>query len=108
MSEKPGQRVLLDWLNFAAQLREGFTTDLAQNFGVAPLAMKSAGAEPAFEHFAFNRELTEGIFDDGRIKSKAIGDLALGERAMCAGIASNEFKHWLRHGVNERCGKARR
>ena len=58
VSEEPGQRVLLDWLNFAAQLRKGFATNLTQDFGVAPFAMKSAGTEPAFEHSALNRELT--------------------------------------------------
>jgi hypothetical protein len=105
VSEEPGQRVLLDWLNLAAQLREGFSTDLAQDLGVAPFAMKSAGPEPSFEHSALNSQLTQRIFDSGGIKSEAIGDFTLGEWAVRAGKAADEFEHWLRDGINQRCGK---
>jgi hypothetical protein len=50
MGEETGKRVLLDGLDFAAELGERLAANLAQDFRIAPLAMKSAGAEAAFEN----------------------------------------------------------
>ena len=51
--EKARERVLLHRLDFAAEPGEGLAADLAKDFRIAPLAMKTAGTEAAFEDAAF-------------------------------------------------------
>ena len=42
VGEEAGQRVLFDGLDFAAKLGQGLAADLAEDFRVAPLAMRAA------------------------------------------------------------------
>ncbi len=55
VGEEAGQRVLLHGLDLAAQPGQRFAANLAQDLRVAPLAMKTAGTEAAFEHAALVR-----------------------------------------------------
>ena len=59
--EEARQRVLLHWFHFAAQLGQRLAADLAQNFRVAPLAMKTAGTEAAFEHPPFGGKQVQSL-----------------------------------------------
>ena len=89
-------------------LGEGFAADLAQDFGIAPLAMKTAGAEAAFEHAALVRKQAESVFDDGGVEGKTVGGLAQRERTVGASEAADEFKHRLGDRLEKRGGQAGR
>ena len=108
VGEEAGQRVLLDGLDFAAQLGKRLAANLAQDFRVAPLAMEAAGTEAAFEHAAFVGKLAQGILDHGGIERKTVGGLAQREWAVGAGVAANQFKHGLRNRLKQRGGQAGR
>ena len=105
VGKEAGQRVLLDRLDFAAQLGQGFAANLAQDLGVAPLAMQAARAKTAFEDTTLHQELAQCVFDYGGIEGKAIGDFAQRERPVGACVAANQFEHRLRHGIDERGGR---
>ena len=62
VGEEAGEGVLLDRFDFAAQLGERFAADLAEDFGVAPFAMETAGTEAAFEDAAFVRPAGAAAF----------------------------------------------
>ena len=92
MGEEAGQGVLLDRLDFAAEFGERLAANLAEDFGVAPLAMKAAGTESALENAAFVGKLAERIFNHCGIERKAFGGLAQGEWAVGAGISGGRVQ----------------
>src|SRR6266568_1712020 len=108
MSEEAGQRVLLDGLDFATQFGERFAANLAKNLGVAPLAMQTAGTESALEDAAFMDKQAQGILNHRGIERKTIRCFALGERAVSAGEAANQFKHGLCNGLHQAGGQTGR
>ena len=108
MSEQACQGVLLDGFDFAAEFGERFAADLAEKFGVAPLAVKAAGAEASFEHASFDGELTQGVLNDCRIESEPVGNFLLRERAVGSAESPNELEHRLRDRGEERGRQARR
>ncbi len=57
MGEEARQRVLLHRLDFTAEARQRLATNLAQDLGVAPLAVRSARTEGAFEDASFHGQL---------------------------------------------------
>ncbi len=67
--------------------------------------MQSAGTESAFKDTALNRELMQCVLNHGGVKCEALGYFALGERAVRACIAANEFEHRLRHGSINATGR---
>ena len=71
MGEEAGQRVLLDRLDFAAQPGQRLAANLAQDLGVAPLAMKAAGTEAAFEDAALGGKLAQRVFDGGGVEARS-------------------------------------
>ncbi len=108
VGEEAGQRVLLHRLDFAAQAGQRLAADLAQNLGVAPLAMQAAGTEASFEHAAFADELAERRCRSlARSSAKRFGDFAKGERAVGAGIAADKFEHRVRDRLQQRDGQTR-
>ena len=115
VSKEAGESVLLDGLDFFAETGEGFASNLAKDFGVAPFRatpqtktclrgprMHTAGAEAAFEDSAFNGEGFERGFDGGGIEAEALGGLAQGEWAVSARVAADELKDRLGDGL-EKC-----
>jgi hypothetical protein len=70
------QRVLLHWLNFAAQLGERLAANLAENLRVAPLAMETARTESALEHTALAGELPQRVLHSYSIQRKSVRGLA--------------------------------
>ena len=96
VGEEAGERVLLDGFDFAAQTGERFAANLAEDFCVAPLAMKAAGTEAAFEDAAFSGELAQRVFDDCGVEGEALGNFAQREGAVGAGVAADEFEHGMR------------
>ena len=108
MGEEAGQRVLLHGLHFAAQLGERFAADETQHLCVAPLAVKAAGQEAAFEDTALGDELAERVFNDSGIEAEALCGLAQGEGTMRAGVSADELEHWMLNALKECCGQSRR
>ena len=108
MREEARQRVLLHRLDFAAQLGQRFAANLPQDLRIAPLAMKTAGTEAAFEHAPFMRKLPQRIFDHDRVQRKTIRSLAQRERPMGARVAANQLQHRLRHRLQQRRRQPRR
>ena len=76
--EEAGQRVLLDWLDFAAQLGERLAANLAQDFRIAPFAMKPAGTESAFEDAALWASRRSAFSTTAVSRRKTIGGLRAG------------------------------
>ena len=105
MREEPCQRVLLDRLDFAAQLGQRLAPDLPQNLRVAPLAMEAAGAKTAFENATLHRELVQGTFHYSGIEGETISHLAKREWTVRASVTANKFQHRLRHRIHERGGQ---
>ncbi len=88
---EPRKGALLDWLDFAAQTRQGFAADLLQHFGIAPFAMRAAGAELAFEQFAKSMQGAQSRFDRGSRQAVARRNFGGGERPVRARVAAQNF-----------------
>ena len=85
--QEPGQRLRLDRLDLAAQRGQRAPAQLAQHLDVAPLAAHALGAELAAHDPLVGLQRGERA-DDARLgQAEAVGDLALGERAVGAGVA---------------------
>jgi hypothetical protein len=108
VGEEAGEGVLLDGFDFTAKLGEGFATNLAENFGIAPFAVKAAGAKSTFEHAAFVGQQAQGVFNDSGIEGEAVRRFVQRERAMGAGKAADKFEDRLRNGLEQRSGQAGR
>ena len=106
VSKEASECVLFNGLDLPAEFGERLSADLPEDFGVAPFAVQSAGAETAFEHPSLDRELTQGILNHRRIESEAIGNLFLRERTVSARITANQFQNRMRDRVDERCRQA--
>ena len=105
MREQPCQGVLLNRLNFAAELGQRFAADLAQDLGIAPFTVKSTGPKASLENSAFDRELAESILDNCWIQRESFCDIALGERTMGTRVPTYKLKHRLSHGFDESGGE---
>lgn len=108
MGEEPRQGVLLDGLDLTTQARKRLATDLAEDFGVAPFAMKAAGTESAFEHAPFNRKLAQYVFNSRDVEAEALGRVAQRERPVGSRVTAHEFEYRMSHGLKQRRGDARR
>src|SRR3954466_8689408 len=104
MGDQTRQGVLLDGFDFFAEFCEGFAPNLAKDFGIAPLAMKPARTEAAFEYPSLDGELSQGVFDHCGVERESIGDIRLRKWAMRAAEAANKFQHGLCDRFNERGG----
>src|ERR1035441_9061200 len=100
--EEARQRVLLHRLDLAAQLGERLAPNLAQNFRIAPLAMKGARTESALKHAALAGKLAQRILYCNGIQRKSIRGLAQRERPMGARVAANKLEHRVRHRLQQR------
>lgn len=108
MAEEASQGVLLDGLDFAAELGERFAANLAEDFCVAPLPVETGGAEAAFEDAAFRGKRAKRIFNDSWVEGKAVCGFTQREGAMGAGVPADEFEHRMRHRLEKRGGKTGR
>ena len=108
MREEARQRVLLHRLHFAAQAGQRLAPDLAQDFGVAPLAMEAARPESPFQHAPFDRQLPQHVLHRLRIERKPRRGIPHRERAMRPRISAHEFEHRVRHRLQQRSRQPRR
>ena len=101
LSEQPRQRVLLDRFDLTTQFGERLAPDLAQDFGIAPLAMKTARTETALEYPAIDCELAQCIFDGRQIEPEAVSNFPLRKWTMGARIPAYQFEHGLLDSIDQ-------
>src|SRR5687767_11937874 len=89
--EEPRQHRLIDRLRFLAQFRERAAADRAEDFVVAPLALRSARTELAFDEAATLDEPFEGEGDDGDAESVTVRDVVRREWTVRAREAEDEI-----------------
>jgi hypothetical protein len=104
VGQEAGEGLLLDWLDFFAQFCERFAADEAQDFGVAPFSVDTAGAEAAFYDAIFRSEVVESLLGLRRVEGEAAGYLLQREGAVGAGVAADEFDDWFGNGFEQRGG----
>ena len=102
--EEAGERLRLDRLDLSAQRGQRPPAQLAQHVAVAPLPPDALGTELAADDAAVGLEGGERAEHAGLGDAETVGDLALGERPVGAGVAGDEVldRPWHRLGEGGR------
>ena len=88
--EEPGERVLLDRLDLAAQRRERPPAELAQHVDVTPLPGDTLGTELADDEPLLPLQRGQRAGDRARRHTEAAGDVVGDERGVRARIPTDE------------------
>ena len=106
--QEPGQRLGLDRLDLAPQRGQRAPPQLAQHVALAPLPAHALGAELAAHDAAVGLQRHQHADDATLGHAEAVGDLALDERAVGAGVAPDEILQRPRHRLGERLRQPQR
>ena len=104
--QERGQRLLLDRLDLAAQRGQRPSAQLTQHVDVAPLAAHAVGPELAAHQALVGLEGAEGAEDPGLRDAEPGGHVALDERTVGAGVATDEVLERTQHRVGEHLRQA--
>ena len=104
LGQKACKRLLIDGLNFFAQLGKRTPPHHAQHFVVAPFTFGTERSKLAAHHTMCSFELGKCYGNALDRDAKASGNIAGDERRMGAGVARNEFHQWCVDRVGKRLG----